>query len=79
MDGLQAVQLCFNSTETFGQTNPRKSRGSLDQESKKQRSSNDITGFLRGKSAQESKFCQQEPYLKRQGMQNFQSLMANSQ
>lgn len=70
MDGLQAVQLCFSSTETFGQTNPRKSRESLDQESKKQRSS---------KSAQENKFCQQEPYLKRQRMQNFQSLMANPQ
>ena len=38
-----------------------------------------MIGFLREKNAQENEFCQQELDLKRQEMQNFQTLMANQQ
>ena len=38
-----------------------------------------MIGFLREKNAQENEFRQQELDLKRQEMQNFQTLMANQQ
>ena len=38
-----------------------------------------MIGFLREKNAQENEFCQQKHDLKRQEMQNFQTLMANQQ
>ena len=38
-----------------------------------------MIGFLREKNARENKFRQQELELKRQEMQNFQTLMANQQ
>ena len=46
---------------------------------KKQRLSNDMTGFLREKNAQENEFGQQKLDLKRQEIQNFQILVANQQ
>ena len=38
-----------------------------------------MNGFLREKNARENEFCQQELELKRQEMENFQTLMANHQ
>ena len=79
LEALQAEELLLNSLETFGQTKARKGEESSSEEPKKRRSSNDMIGFLREKNAQENEFRQQELDLKRQEMQNFQTLMANQQ
>ena len=79
LEDLQAEELRLNSLETVIQTKARKGEESSSKEPKKRRSSNDMIGFLREKNAQENEFRQQELDLKRQKMQNFQTLMANQQ
>ena len=79
LEASQAEELRLNSLETFGQTKARKGEESSSEEPKKPRSSNDMIGFLREKNSQENEFRQQELDLKRQEMQNFQTLMANQQ
>ena len=79
MMASQAEELRLNSLETFSQTKARKGEESSSEEPKKRRSSNDMIGFFGEKNAQENEFRQQELDLKRQEMQNFQTLMANQQ
>lgn len=56
MQCLPTEELCLNLIETFSQTKAKKGRESLGQESKKQCSSNDTTGFQREKSSHENEF-----------------------
>ena len=79
LEASQAEKLRLNSLKTLGQTKARKEKESSSEEPKKPRSSNDMIGFLREKNSQENEFRQQELDLKRQEMQNFQTLMANQQ
>ena len=79
LEASQAEELGLSSLETFGQTKAGKGEESSREEPKKPPSSNDMIGFLREKSAQENEFRQQELDLKRQEMQNFQTLMTNQQ
>ena len=79
MMASEAEELRLNSLETFSQTKARKGEKNSSEEPKKRRSSNDMIGFLGEKNAQENEFRQQELDLKRQEIENFETLMANQQ
>ena len=79
LEATQAEELRLKPLKTFGQTKARKGEESSSEESKKRRSSNDMISFLREKNTQENEFRLQELDLKRQEIQNFQTLMANQQ